>query len=177
MPESSRGVTTVVEIRIDDLAFFEGDAIIRPVNAELGATTPLLRRLELAGGDALARQLKLNEPLPVGAAVVTAAGALPSPLMVHAVIASRDEQVTRDSVRRALTSALQRADGWRLARVGIAPFGLGAGNLDIEESAGIMFDVVNAHHRWGEFPSHVTVFAETPDEAAALEAARARSAR
>jgi hypothetical protein len=35
----------MIEVRVEDLAFFEGNAIIRPSNANLDATTPLLRRL------------------------------------------------------------------------------------------------------------------------------------
>jgi len=173
--DSQDSTTTVIEIRIDDLAFYEGDAIIRPVNEELGATTPLLRRLEQAAGEALATRLKVNEPLPVGAAVVTPGGALPTPLIVHGVVSSRMEPVTRDSVRRALVSALQRARDWQLRKVAIAPFGLGAGNLDIDGSAEIMFDVLMAHRKHSAFPEHVTIVAETPDEAAALDAARQRS--
>ena len=30
----------VIDVRVDDLAFYEGEAIARPVNAMLGATTP-----------------------------------------------------------------------------------------------------------------------------------------
>jgi hypothetical protein len=36
----------MIEVRVDDLAFYEGEAIARPVNAMLGATTPVMRRLE-----------------------------------------------------------------------------------------------------------------------------------
>jgi len=154
----------VIEVRIDDLAFYDGEAIVRPVNADLGATTPLLRRLEVAAGDGLAKQLHTNEPLPVGAAVVTGAGALPTSFIVHAVISSRDEPVSRDSVRRAFTSALQRVESWQIGAVGIAPFGLGAGNLEIEESADIMLDVLTSHLRRARFPSRATIVAESADE-------------
>ena len=61
----------MIEVRVEDLAFYSGDAIVRPVTATLGATTPLLRRLELAAGKQLVDQLALTEPLAVGSAVVT----------------------------------------------------------------------------------------------------------
>ena len=93
---------------------------MRPVNAELGATTPLLRRLEMAAGNTLAQQLRLQEPLPVGAAVVTGAGDLETELIVHAVVCSKTEPVTRHSVRRAMTSALQRSVDWQLDTIGIS---------------------------------------------------------
>lgn len=167
----------MIHVRIDDLAFFEGDAILRPVNDDLGATTPLMRRLEVAAGLKLHDQIRVQEPLPVGAAVVTAAGELGVELLVHAVVMSATEPVSRDSVRRALTSALQRVESWAIKDVAIAPFGLGAGNLEIEESAEIMMTVIDQHLRASRFPERVTFFAETPDEERVLAAAVQRSGR
>ena len=146
------------------------------MNEDLGATTPLLRRLELAAGTQLYNQIRLQEPLPVGAAIVTSAGELPAELLVHAVVMSRTEPVSADSVRRALTSALQRVESWRIKNVAIAPFGLGAGNLEIDESARIMLSVISAHLGGAQFPEEVTLIAETPDEERALSAALKRSA-
>ncbi|HKO16755.1 MAG TPA: macro domain-containing protein [Gemmatimonadaceae bacterium] len=161
----------MIQVRIDDLAFFEGEAIVRPVNEDLGATTPLLRRLEVAAGARLLELTRLQEPLPVGAAVVTAAGDLRTELLVHAVVMSRDEPVSRDSVRHALTSALQRVSAWQIGDIAIPPFGLGAGNLDIDESAQIMASVIVQHARRARFPSSITLVAETPEEERVLLAA------
>jgi O-acetyl-ADP-ribose deacetylase (regulator of RNase III) len=165
----------MIDVRVEDLAFFSGDAIIRPTTATLDATTPLLRRFELAGGRALLDLLKVAEPLPVGSAVVTGAGDLPVELLVHAVVSSPTERVTREGVRRAFRSALQRTREWQLANVAIPPLGLGAGNLEIEVSAELMADELLLHQRGSEFPRNVTFIAETPDEASALEHAVARS--
>jgi len=164
----------VIDVRVEDLAFYSGHAIIRPATATLGATTPLLRRFELAGGPALLDQLKVADPLPVGAAVVTGAGDLGVELLVHAIVTSPTERVTRDGVRRAFRSALQRTREWQLADVAIPPLGLGAGNLEIEESADLMADELRAHRRSSEFPRRVTFVAETEDEASALAHAVAR---
>jgi O-acetyl-ADP-ribose deacetylase (regulator of RNase III) len=161
----------MIEVRVEDLAFFEGNAIIRPSTATLDATTPLLRRLELAGGASLLKQLRVTEPLPVGAAVVTGAGDLPVELLVHAVVSSPTERVSRDGVRRAFRSALQRAQEWQLDRVAVPPLGLGAGNLSVEDSAAILAEELRRHRT--EFPRHITVVAENDDEAEALNFALA----
>ena len=161
----------MIEVRVEDLAFFEGNAIIRPSTATLGATTPLLRRLELAGGASLLTALRVAEPLPVGAAVVTRAGDLPVELLVHAVVSSPTERVSRDGVRRAFRSALERVQEWQLARVAVPPLGLGAGNLTLEESAELMAEELLRHRV--EFPRELTVVAENADEAATLELALA----
>lgn len=165
----------MIEARVDDLAFFRGEAILRPVNEDLGATTPLLRRLELAAGPRLEEQLRFSDPLPVGAAVVTGAGDLPVQLLVHGIVMSRTESVSRDSVRRAFTSALQRADAWRMTEVAVAPFGLGAGNLDIEDSADVMAAVLARHRERARFPTMVTLVAETAAEELVLGGALRRS--
>jgi O-acetyl-ADP-ribose deacetylase (regulator of RNase III) len=165
----------VIRVCIDDLAFFDGEAIVRPVNEDLGATTPLLRRLELAAGTQLHNQIRLQEPLPIGAAVVTGAGELETELLVHAVIMSRTEPVTRETVRHALTSALQRVEAWQIKNVGIPPFGLGAGNLEIEESAQVMMSVITQHLLGARYPDEITLIAETPDEERVLSSALQRS--
>ena len=165
----------MISVRIDDLAFFDGEAIVRPVNEDLGATTPLLRRLELAAGTELYNQIRLQEPLPVGAAVVTSAGELPAELLVSAVVMSRTEPVSRETVRHALTSALQRVEAWQIKDVGIPPFGLGAGNLEIEDSAQVMLSVIAQHVRNAQFPERIELIAETPEEERALTAAVQRS--
>ena len=166
----SNGAVSAIEIRVDDLAFWEGEAIARPVNAMLGATTPIMRKLERAAGATFADKVRPREPLPVGAAVVTNAGELSVELMIHGVVSSDDEPVTRDTVRLALMSAMQRAVAFQIREVAIAPFGLGAGNLDIEESAEVMLEVLTAHMRNASYPTHIVIFAETEFEEQMLRA-------
>lgn len=163
-----------IRVRVDDLAFATGDAIAWPVTAGLRATTPLLRRMETAGGTALAAQLRVQEPLPIGSAVVTGAGALAVELLVNAVISSDDQPVTESGVRRALRSALQRSADWQIEHLLVAPFGLGAGNLDLEDSAAIMTAVIAEHLGQARFPVDVTIIVETPLEEEVLRAALAR---
>ena len=165
----SNGAVGSIAIRVDDLAFFEGEAIARPVNAMLGATTPVMRKLERAAGSSFADKVRPREPLPVGAAVVTNAGELGVELMVHGVVSSDDEPVTRDTVRLALMSALQRAVAFQIRELAIAPFGLGAGNLDIEDSAEVMLDVIAAHMRQAAYPTSIIIFAETELEEEVLK--------
>lgn len=154
----------MIEVRTDDLAFVSAGAIARPVDAELRATTPLMRRLEVAGGETLARHLRVHEPLAVGSAVVTPAGALGVELLIHGVVSSETEPVSRTSVRQAVSSALQRAADWGIEHLAIAPFGIGAGNLDVEESAEVIADAVRHHRLTTKHPMTITVVVETPFE-------------
>ncbi|HEX6052402.1 MAG TPA: macro domain-containing protein [Gemmatimonadaceae bacterium] len=154
----------MISVRTDDLAFVSADAIARPVDAELRATTPLMRRLEVAGGDALARHLSVNEPLAVGSAVVTPAGALGAELLIHGVVSSDTEPVSRNSVRQAVIGTLQRAADWGIEHLALAPFGTGAGNLDVEEAAEIVIDAVRRHCEAAKYPTSITIVVETSFE-------------
>jgi O-acetyl-ADP-ribose deacetylase (regulator of RNase III) len=153
-----------IEVRVDDLAFYAGEAIARPVNAMLGATTPVMRRLERAAGASFSDKVRVSQPMPVGSAVVTNAGDLQVELLIHGVVSSDDEPVTRATVRLALMSAMQRAVAFQIRELAIAPFGLGAGNLDIEDSAEVMVEVLAEHLRRSTYPSSVIIIAETPLE-------------
>jgi O-acetyl-ADP-ribose deacetylase (regulator of RNase III) len=159
----------MIAVRTDDLAFVVADAIARPVDAELRATTPLMRRLEVAGGDGLARHLRVNEPLAVGSAVVTPAGDLGVELLIHGVVSSDTEAVSRTTVRQAVSSALQRAADWGIAHLALAPFGIGAGNLDVEDSAEVMADAVRRHRETAKYPTSITIVVETPFEHGVFE--------
>ncbi|MGH7636229.1 MAG: macro domain-containing protein [Gemmatimonadaceae bacterium] len=160
----------MIDVRVDDLVFYEGEAIARPVNALLGATTPVMRKLEMAAGEAFAKTVRVAEPMQVGSAVVTAAGDLRVELLIHGVVSSDDEPATRATVRRALLSALQRAASFQIRELAVAPFGLGAGNLDIEDSAEIMREVIAEHQRRSAYPERVIVFAENALEEQVLRA-------
>jgi O-acetyl-ADP-ribose deacetylase len=164
-----------VVVRVDDVAFFDGEAIARPTTAALGATTALMRRLEVAGGEALRKQLRVNEPLPLGSAVVTGAGELGVDLLINAVVMSETEPVSLDVVRRATLSALQRAADWQLERVAFPPFGLGAGNLDVEDSAEVMVDSIRRHFGHARYPVQVVIVVENDWEAQVFEARLARA--
>lgn len=166
----------MIEVRIDDPAFYEGEAIAWPVDATLGATTPLLRRLERAAGSAPAARGPLQQPLPVGAAVVTAAGNLHVELLINAVIVSSEERASRDGVRRALVSALQRAGDFAIGELAVVPFGIGAGNLDVEESATAMVDVMRQHLARAGHPQRIVVLVENAFEEAAWQSALRRGA-
>lgn len=172
--EAPAGAGPEVVVVIEDLAFVEAEALARPVTATMGATTALLRRLELAAGPALDALQRTEEPLAVGAAVVTGAGALKAELLIHAVISSRDERATADTVRRAALSALQRAEAFGVVHLAMPPFGLGAGNLDPEGSAAAMGEALRAHARSARLPERVTIVVETDDERQAFSGLAAR---
>ena len=87
---------------------------------------------------------------------------------------SREERVSRDGVRRATLAALQRAADFEIVHLALPPFGLGAGNLDVEDSASAMLEAVRRHAaempraRW---PRRITFVVENEEERRAFVAA------
>lgn len=158
-----------MRVVVDDLAFFPADAIVRPATTQLEPTTAALRRLEQMGGSEFLRRLKLHTELPVGAAVVTAAGGdLPAEFVIHAIILSRDEPISRRGVIRAWRSVLERAREWGFARLSVPPLGIGAGNLPLEDAAEILVSVFQERLD-DAAPSEVAIVVETEDQRQVFE--------
>ena len=72
----------MIRVVVDDIAFVSADAVIRPATTTLEPTAAALRHLEQVGGPAFWEQLRLQHPLPVGAAVVTGGGELAAEAML-----------------------------------------------------------------------------------------------
>ena len=103
-------------------------------------------------------------------------GDLPAEFVIHAVIRSETEPVTRGSVARAWLSALHQAQEWQFAHLSVPPIGTGAGNLTIEDAAEIMATVLHAHLGNAAFPADVSFVVETPEDREVFEAALQRTA-
>jgi len=120
--------------------------------------------------------MRLSRELAVGAAVVTAAGGdLPAEFVIHAVIRSETEPVTRGNVARAWLSTLHQAQEWEFAHLSVPPLGTGAGNLTLEDSAEIMATVLHAHKGSAQFPTDVSFVVERSEEQLVFEAALQRA--
>jgi O-acetyl-ADP-ribose deacetylase (regulator of RNase III) len=167
----------VIRVVVDDIASLAADALVRPATTSLDPTAAALRRVEIVGGAEFESRRRLTRELAVGAAVVTAAGGdLPAEFVIHAVIRSETEPVTRGSVARAWLSALHQAQEWQFAHLSVPPLGTGAGNLPLEDAADIMATVLHAHLGNARFPADVSFVVETPEEREVVEAALRRNA-
>ena len=166
----------MIRVVVDDLAFLAAEALVRPATTRLDPTTPAVRRLEAVGGPEFTGHLRLQKELAVGAAVVTAAGGdLPTEFVIHAVIQSDTEPVTRDGVARAWRSALQQAQEWQFTSLSVPPLGTGAGNLSVEDAADIMVPILRVHVGNAAFPATVSIVVETAADRDAFEAALRKS--
>ena len=164
----------MIEVRIAELADIEAGAVMRPVSSDFSPVTPAMRRLDLAAGPEVERQCALMGELPVGSAIITAAGDLSASFIVHVAVRSADENATQAGIRRGLQNGLRRLAEWEIDSVAVAPLGTGAGNLDAEESAAVMMPVLSEHLRSAAHPSRVVVAVEDPYQESVFAAAAER---
>jgi O-acetyl-ADP-ribose deacetylase (regulator of RNase III) len=161
----------VIEVVVDDLAFLAVDAVLRPASDTLDPVASVSSRLDQLAGPAFAEERRIQSAMEVGSAVVTGAGDLLAQFVIHAVIRGERSNATTDSVRRALTSAWQRAAAWGLERVASPPIGAGAGQLGLAEAAVLMAQTFAAHCRSGRPPTSLRIVVDRDEERDIVEAA------
>lgn len=154
----------MISVRAGDLSALEADAVVRTVRSDGEAITAVGRRLEVGAGPAVATRLQEMGDLPVGGAVIMPAGDLPADFLIHAVLQSPDEPVTAAGVRRALVNVLRRATGFGIRSLALPPMGVGPGNLDAQEAARIMGEVLASHLQGGEEPRDLLIVVESDYE-------------
>lgn len=164
----------MIEVRVGELAAAVAGAVIRPVAADFSPVTPAMRRFSEAAGPVPAEQCAALGELPLGSAVITAAGAVEADFIVHVAIRTATDNPTPAVVRQGLLNALRRIDDWAIDVVALAPLGTGAGNLDAEESASVMVPVLLSYERESGRSFQATIVVEDAYQEAVFGAAVAR---
>lgn len=158
-------------IRLTDigLARLEVDAVVRAADEHLEPVGPASEALDREGGDALRSLRRVQAPLDVGSAVITGAGDLSAEFVLHIVIQGQERAATRDTVRRALTSAWHRAEGWQLTHVAAPLAGLGGTALSPEEAAVALVETFRDRPSATGFPAQLSIVVASPAERGAVE--------
>jgi O-acetyl-ADP-ribose deacetylase (regulator of RNase III) len=127
---------------VDDLAFVEADAVLRPANDRLEPVTPGAVRLDRQAGAAFAAECRSAVALNAGSAIITRAGDLAAGFVLHVILQDQDSAASPDLVRRALAAAWRRASEWGLSAVASAPIGAGPGLLDLDDAVALMAETL-----------------------------------
>lgn len=154
----------MIEVRRADLITSDAECILRSVSSNLEPLTAIGREVGAAAGEALLARIEQMGDLPVGGAVITPAGELSASFIVHVALQSYDEPVSPGSLRKALQNGLRHAARMGIETLALPPLGTGAGNLDAEAAAGVMFEVLHEHLEDDEYPKRVTVIVATEYE-------------
>lgn len=160
----------MIRVVVADLAVIAVDAVVRPANDLLDPVSSATGQLDARAGEHFTTLRRVQAPLDVGAAVVTAAGDLAAEFVLHVVIQSEERAVARDTVRRALVSAWQRAGDWQLGRVATPLVGVSAGGLTIEEAAGLLAETFRDRPAAPLYPAELQIVVERADEVPVIEA-------
>jgi O-acetyl-ADP-ribose deacetylase (regulator of RNase III) len=159
----------VIRLIEQDLGDLPVDAVVRPADERLEPVGPASEALDLQGGEALRLLRRIQAPLDVGSAVITGAGALAAEFVLHIVVQAEGRAASRDTVRRALTSAWHRAEGWQLGTVGATLRGLGGLNLTPEEAALALIETFRDRPSTTGFPAELHIVIAGPAERGAVE--------
>lgn len=154
----------MIRVRVGDLGEVTSDAVVRPIRSDGEAITAVGRRIEVQAGPTVAQRLQGLGELPVGGAVITPGGESPCSFIIHVVVQSADEPVSAIGVQRGLVNALRRARDLGLDSVAFPPVGTGAGNLEAEEAAHILVEVLRDHLRDGDAPRDFEIIVESDYE-------------
>ena len=165
----------MIRVVVDDLAFLAVDAVLRPADEHLEPATPAAVRLDAQAGPRFLEQRRLQIPLEAGAAVVTAAGNLTAPFVIHLVVQSRVQAVSPATVRRALASAWQQAEAWQLLHVATSLVGAGPGGMALEDAAGLLLESWTVGTGPGSATRSLDIVVEVASERAIVEAIVGRS--
>jgi O-acetyl-ADP-ribose deacetylase (regulator of RNase III) len=102
------------------------------------------------GGISIEREAVSKGPIPVGTAVVTGAGDLPSKHVIHAAVMGQDLRTDLPTVAATTRSILRLAEELALESVAIPLLGTGVGGLDVRKVAIAMAgEVVDAASEGG----------------------------
>lgn len=146
----------------------EASALIRSVGTDLEACTAVDLRIGSRAGELVLDRLRAFGETPVGAALVTPGGDLKSSLLIHVVIRSPEEPISKDRIERAFRNGLRQAAEWGVEILGVPPLGIGAGNLDAEVAARVMCRVIDEHLEMADQPRRIVIVAANAYEEGAF---------
>lgn len=135
----------------------EVEAVVRPVRADLSPVSAGSRDLAAGAGALVEEHLARLGSLPLGGAVMTPSGELPSDFIIHAVVMSEDEPQTFATVQKALQNSLRRATDWAIESLALPPLGIGVGTTDPEVAAQALVEILLNHMAEGAPPLDLTV--------------------
>jgi O-acetyl-ADP-ribose deacetylase (regulator of RNase III) len=159
-------VIRLVERALADLPV---DAVVRTADDYLRPIGSSSEALDRAAGERFADQRRVQAALEVGSAVITGGGELAAEFVLHIVIQGEDRRASRETIRKALTSAWHRAEGWQLTTVAAALTGLGGNALSLEEAAVALVESFRDRAASSGFPAELQIVIDDAGQRGAVE--------
>jgi O-acetyl-ADP-ribose deacetylase (regulator of RNase III) len=134
-----------LEVVGGDIAALEVDAVANAANDRLWMGAGVAGALKRAGGAEIEREAIGKGPIPLGTAVATGAGALPTRWVLHGAVLGQELRTDATLVERTTTSCLELADELGCRSLALPAFGTGVGGFPLPECARIMAGAAAAH--------------------------------
>ena len=145
-----------IELWNGDICDLEVDAIVNPANVSLWMSTGVSGAIKRAGGDAVEFAALRQAPIPLGEAIVTAAGTLACRAVIHAVSLDRDRRTNASTIEAAVRSAMARAREMAVGSIAFPALGTGVGGFPLREAAEITVRTVRDELERSPDIAHVT---------------------
>lgn len=158
----------MIRIVEGDIATLAVNAVLRPADEQLEPLGAAAVRLDDAGGSTLRDLRRTQAPLEVGSAVITGGGVLPAEFVLHLVVHGAERSVSRETVRRALSSAWHRAEAWDLRTVAAAVDGLGGPALSIDDGARLLVESFRGRAGTAPVPAELQIVVRSSEERHAI---------
>jgi len=163
-----------IELREGDITEIEADAIVNSANTDLILGAGVSGAIGRKGGKVVQDECDKIRSVPLGDAVVTAAGALKAKYVIHAVSMEIGHFTTEDNVALATRNSLRRAEELKLRTVAFPALGTGAAALAPEFSARAMLETIAEHVARGTGLEHIYVVLFNAEMLAAFQEAFAQ---
>lgn len=138
---------TEITVEQADITGLKVDAIVNAANNELVMGGGVAGAIKRAGGKEIEMEALTQGPIPVGEAVVTGAGSLPSTYVIHAATMGMDFATDEQKIRSSCANALRRAEELKLSSLALPALGCGVGKYPPDRAAKVMAQAVYRHLR------------------------------
>jgi len=134
-----------IEVYQGDITQLELDALVNAANNQLWMGGGVAGALKRAGGKEIEDEAVRKGPVPIGEAVVTAAGKLKAKYIIHAAVMGRDLKTDGEKIKQATKNSLLRGDELGIKSIAFPALGTGVGGFPLNECARIMIDEVRRY--------------------------------
>lgn len=156
-----------VEVILGDLTQVDADAIVCPANSYGTMGGGVAAAITRAGGRDIETEAVRRSPIPLGSAILTAAGALPAESVIHApTMRNPVAEATEVNVRRAMEAALVQCDEHGVVTVAFPGMGTGTGGMPYGDAAAVMVAAIDGHAD-RRFPALIRLVASNDELATA----------
>ncbi len=129
---------TTINIIKGDITELTVDAIVNPANYQLSMKEGLAAVIKEKGGEEIEIDAMAKGPIKVGDAVSTHAGKLKASHIIHTVTVTSSQKTDDEILRRAIVSALKRADELEIHSMAFPALGCGVGGFPVLGAGKIM---------------------------------------